>query len=529
MSLLTRASTSRRDLLVGGAASVIVLALAVAAPSEVGKLLASVAVAALVAIFVLTDPVMAILLVYASSFLRQAQKGIVPTEVLTPAMIMLVLAYVLAVARGDKRRIQLGVVEWLMAAYLAWNVLSWMLPHQYEAIDPMTGDSQDIYRWIFTGTIVPFFAYVMAKGVLDTERAVRMTLWATVIFSAYSAWVSILQFHGPKSLVWPKYIVNAPNWVGRANGLANQPVVNGLILDMGFLACLYLASRPGTRGRIQVLLYAIAAASAYSVYLTHTRVALLCLLIAIGIGILFATGWRRAFVVTALLGVAAVAANYATIFSGDRSQGGVGSSTEVFDRLNIMATGFQAIQEHPFVGIGIARFLIYNTYNHQQWSNEVAWRNGYNLISHENEVGIAAELGIPGLLMWLGVLVTIGYLLWRAFRELPKDRFFGQPLALVGIIGMITLVVNGLTVDLRLLDFATFVPFLFAGIVVGALERHRREHAPPRPGLPGSGLPGGMTPDEQREWWDTHPRPEDERPAGREGDVGPGRRLEPAR
>ncbi len=338
----------------------------------------------------------------------------------------------------------------------------------------------------------------------------RWLLWTTVGMSAYSAWISIMQFHGPRFLVWPKYVVDAPAWEGRANGVFNQPVTNGLILVMGFVVCLFLASRPGTERRIKWLLYGVAAASAYAVYLTHTRAALLALIVVIGLGIVFAAGWRRGWVVFAALGLAAVAANASTIFSSDRSAGGVGSSTEVYDRLNLMATAFQATMEHPILGIGIARFQVYNTYHHLAWSQHVDWNRGYGIVSHENESGIAAELGIPGLILWLAVLASVMWLLWRATRELPRDTFLGAPLAFVGAIAIIVMVVNGTTVDLRILDFAMLLPFIFAGMVAGQLERHRAHRAALRPGVPGGGLPGGMSPDDQRKWRDapgtaTHP------------------------
>lgn len=522
MSLLpgrVRASSSG-ELVLGGVVVLGVLALTLAAPGQAGMLFAAVAVAGTVAYIAFNDPLIAIILVMASSFFRLAQKEIVSIEALTPAVLVLLAALALAVSRGTRRAPKFGAVEWLMAVYLVWNVLSWLLPHQYEAIDPLSGESQDVYRWILTGVILPFLIYVVAKSVLDTERSVRWMFWAVVAMAGYSSWVSILQFHGPKALIWPKYIVNSPNWVGRANGVFNQPVVNGVILDIGFLTCLFLASRPGTRRSVRFLLYGLALANAYSVYLTHTRVALLVLVITLVLGMMFAEGWRRAFVWSTVLGLAAVAANAATLFTSNRATGGVGSSYEVYDRLNIMATSFRAIAEHPFVGIGIGRFLIYNTYEHVQWSQDVEWNRGYNLISHENDLGIAAELGIPGALAWLAVLASVLWLLWRAMRELPRDEFMGAPLALVGAIAMVSLVVNGLTVDLRLLEFATMVPFLYAGIVVGQLERHREHRADLRPGLPGGGLPGGMSPDAQQQW-----RDHDRTTSTRQGDP----RLQPAR
>lgn len=512
-------ASSRSDVAIGVVVCVAVFGLSAAAPGNVGMLLAGAAVAALVAAIALSDPVLALILLVFASFARLAQKEIISTEFMTPALVLLVVSLAYAVARRVKQGPQLGTIEWLMAAYLGWNILSWMLPHEYEAFDPITGASSDVYRWILTGVVLPFAGYVIAKSVLDDERSVRWFLWAVVAMAGYSSWVSIMQFHGPRALVWPRYIVDSPNWAGRANGVFNQPVVNGVILVVGFAVCLFLASRPGVRRWTRWALYGLAMANTYSVYLTHTRATLLCLMVVVGLGIVFADGWRRAFVVVAMLGLAAVGANASAFFSSDRSAGGIGSSHEIEDRLNIMATAFRAIDEHPFLGMGIARFQAYNTLHHMQWSQNVSWQAGYGIISHENEIGIAAELGIPGALLWIAVMIGVVYQLWRALRELPEDSFLGAPLALVGGMAMLIMIINGLFVDLRILDFAMLLPFVFAGMVVGQLERHRAPWSGIRSGLPGGGLPGGMSADDQRAWRVRNPAADrsDDRP------------LEPAR
>ena len=54
--------------------------------------------------------------------------------------------------------------------------------------------------------------------------------------------MSILQFTGPTQLIWPRYIVDAPAWVGRAVGVSNQPVVNGMVLALGIAIAMMLMS-----------------------------------------------------------------------------------------------------------------------------------------------------------------------------------------------------------------------------------------------------------------------------------------------
>jgi O-antigen ligase len=92
-------------------------------------------------------------------------------------------------------------------------------------------------------------------------------------------------------------------------------------------------------------------------------------------------------------------------------------------------------------------------------------------VSHENEFGILAELGLIGFAGWILVLALIAYHLRKAYRMLPADDLCGKPLAVTAIMAFAILVCTGFTVDLRFFDFPTAVIFLLAGITVGWLER----------------------------------------------------------
>ena len=110
MSILPRRlqASSRRDLLIGGAACLVVLALATTTPGNVGMLLGALTVGVLVGALALSDPLLALVFVVLASFLRTAQKEIVSSEMLTPAFIVLLVALTLAVARKEKRPPELG-------------------------------------------------------------------------------------------------------------------------------------------------------------------------------------------------------------------------------------------------------------------------------------------------------------------------------------------------------------------------------------------------------------------------------------
>ena len=98
----------------------------------------------------------------------------------------------------------------------------------------------------------------------------RFLLWSILGFAVYSTMVSIFQFYAP-SLVWPRYIVNAPVSPTRAVGVFNQPVGNGMVLIIGFAVAIVLASDRGEPAWRRALLWLYALTSTFAIYLTHER------------------------------------------------------------------------------------------------------------------------------------------------------------------------------------------------------------------------------------------------------------------
>ena len=358
-----------------------------------------------------------------------------------------------------------------MLLYLAWNMGSAIAPHALPAMVPLTAEDFPVWRFILSGTMIPFAMYYVGRFLLTTDRAVRRVLWLVLGMAGYSAWVSIMQFDGPAELVWPRYIVDEPTWQDRAVGVFNQPAVNGLLLIIGFMIALYLASRSaGSRWQAQVPYYLVAVGSAYAIYLTHTRAIWLSFLVILIAGAVLARGWRTGFIVSLVAATLLIIANWSTFTSDDRKAGGVASTGVIDDRLNINATALWAIREKPIAGWGIGRFSNMNTYYHQQWSPDVDWERGYGLSAHFNELGIAAELGVVGVAFWLAVLVLVGWRLVQAVRHSPQDTA-ASGVALIALFAFAIWVTTGTTVDLRFFEFPTALVMLLAGIATAPAQR----------------------------------------------------------
>ncbi|GAA5110971.1 O-antigen ligase family protein [Pseudonocardia adelaidensis] len=428
-------------------------------------------------VVVFLAPVATALLLLLASFFRLAiHVSGLPAEPMTLLFAALVVAVAIATLRGTIR-LHFGPLEAVMLAYLLWNVVSAVWPHVYPAAMPLTGEPIVIYRFIMMGTVFPFAGYVVGRALFQSASRIRVLLFGVLGFAAYSALVSILQFTGPRALVWPKYIVDKPSWPERAVGVFDQPVVNGLVMSMGFIAAVFLAKDRSLKGWQRVLAGLVAPLCAVGIYLTHTRAVLIVFGLALVLCAFIAPNSRSVFAGSLIGAGMFVVAEWATIASADRAEGGLGSPSEVQDRLNMIQTSFWAIREEPIVGWGIGRFAQVNTHHHQQWATDINWTRGYGYSSHENELGIAVELGLIGLALWLVVLAMVAYQIVRAFRRLPRAGVDGRTIAVLAVVSVVVWVGSGATVDMRYNDFVNLLVFLIAGAAVGASIRQRDEQA----------------------------------------------------
>jgi O-antigen ligase len=437
-------------------------------PAHFGLLLTLVAIALLSVVLGLRNPVLACTYLLMATFFRVA----IPANTLPVDPFLIAFTGVVAstwawlASRRKSSPVEIDPIFCTIILYVTWNVVSMLLRHPYPPGSPLDSIAFPIERFILIGIVMPLAMFLVGRWVFTSTRAIRVLLWSLVCASAYSALVSILQFSAP-AFVWPRYIVTNPLWEGRANGVFNQPVVNGLILIVGFLAATLIASHRADSKLLRICAVIVAAASAYGVYLTHTRAAWLALVLVVTVGAVLGRGLRRGFIL--MLGVMALAvvSNWSTFTSSDRSAGGVGSVNEVHDRLNTLATSVWAFEHKPILGWGIGRFPAVNTYHHQQYSPEVPWQRGFGIASHLDALGVLVELGVIGLALWVVLLILIYTTLIKATYRLPAQGMYGRPLGMTALLCLLAQSITGLTVDLRFFDFPNIIVMLLAGAAIG--------------------------------------------------------------
>jgi putative inorganic carbon (HCO3(-)) transporter len=209
----------------------------------------------------------------------------------------------------------------------------------------------------------------------------------------------------------PRFVQGVPRSI--AGGFARNGVGGTLALTIPFLFALLIDRRPLTADRNQRGLALIALVlSLLTLALTQSRGGIL----GTAAGLFALVAWReRRWLWLAVAGaaglVAAIALGYGNrlgdfIFRMD-SGGTLASRIEVWQR------GWMMVQDFPFTGIGIGTF---NSIAHLLYPFFIIAPDEVVAHAHNQFLEVAVDLGIPGLMAYIGLLAAFGISSWRAYR-----------------------------------------------------------------------------------------------------------------
>jgi O-antigen ligase len=180
------------------------------------------------------------------------------------------------------------------------------------------------------------------------------------------------------------------------------------------LPLLFLAWRRGRLLANSVIVLFPSAVLLWAIYLTHSRGALLALVVLFVMAIRRRIGTTASLVLTATLVLALFAVN----FTGGRQISVDGGA----DRLWIWASGLEMFKSAPVFGVGFGSFMDFS-----------------DLTAHNSFVLCLAELGLVGSLLWVALIVTTLMGLNRIIKlqderpgesilaEMPAPRIFLDP------------------------------------------------------------------------------------------------------
>jgi hypothetical protein len=330
----------------------------------------------------------------------------------TQANLLLPLYGVVAVAAialawelyGDEsnRSRELGPLAWPVAAFVAWDGLSLLWSK-----DPRQGAIELLFFVLPFGLLAVVLARLIWSRAWVLAVYVQLALMALVF-----AVIGIVQYE-TRNIFWnPKVRVDnayAPSgWFYRVNSVFYDPSIYGRFLVIGILASLVVVLlRRGDP------LWSIAAA--LTIVITwagllpsFSQSSFLALMVSVAVGVVVAWGRRSLLLVGAVLIVLVVALAASPAIRHKASLSHVTSG-----RSTLVSRGLKIAVHHPVTGVGVGGFKrAYADAAH------LRGREPRAAASHTTPITVAAELGFPGLLLFLWLVAAAVVL---AFRRLGRD------------------------------------------------------------------------------------------------------------
>lgn len=275
-----------------------------------------------------------------------------------------------------------------------------------------------------TGITVTVF--LMALLNLTTIHRVRLFLGTISAVAVYLAIQSIMAVHFgyfANILLLTQRMNEASDAMFsrvRATGFMFDPndLAQTFVMTFPFLGVLW---RKGNLVRNFFMVVAPMMLLVYGIFLTHSRGAVLSLMVILMAAVAGSRGKIAAGLATALGGMAAMAVN----FTGGRAISAAGDESAA-QRLEAWSAGLQFLKWHPLTGVGYNQFAQNNP-----------------ITAHNSVVLCFAELGFPTFCVWVGLIALTLVELSRLRKlkvETPLDaeiRRYGRAIQL-SLFGFLT-------------------------------------------------------------------------------------------
>jgi O-antigen ligase len=320
-------------------------------------------------------------------------------------------------------------------------------------------------KWLttlFNLIVFPFGLYLFAKKTRYTEQKTIWLLRAIVCIGVYLAFTASFEHFGIDALVFPRYIVD-PH-VGIQFGRARGPMVGSN--PMGeWLVLVYMATclvMPFAKTFSKILLHGLILLVTMGVYFTLTRGAWLSFAYVV---ILTATLGGKFGAQSRLIMVLVLVA----FFAGVGSKFSFGGETLFSRRQNTIdyrlsnnKTTFNMGMENFVTGVGYGGFGA----NWEKYfgSEEKELTRDLTDGNHNTYLGLFADLGFPGVALYVTLFVFLLTECIRIRGSLGPDNAFERNVALSSIGLVIITLWEAMSGDLRFNPTLNGVTFLFLGI-----------------------------------------------------------------
>lgn len=214
----------------------------------------------------------------------------------------------------------------------------------------------------------------------------------------------------------------------------------------------------------------------WALFLGQSRMALAGVLLALGVIIaLLLPGYRARVVAGAAL--AAVIVLEALIVTGQFSLvAGADVSQAVTERnelssqgrFAIWASGLAIVRDYPLQGVGLSMFRD----GRVREAYPVDWIDPYPPHTHNELLQVATDMGLPGLLVFVGLHVVAGVMIWYCWRQGDADA---AAVAIAVGAGLLAHAVYGLGDAITLWDRFAFIFWWLLGLLAAQYTLTRQQ------------------------------------------------------
>ena len=312
--------------------------------------------------------------------------------------VVLLLALCSLLLKGARnigtRRLTLRPLHLALLTAVTWCAISGLIA------GTLTGHL-GFYAFLDRFGVVPFLLFCLAPIFFGSPRQRKTLLVALVGVGLYLGFTGCMEGLHVYKLVFPRYIAN-PNLgiqFGRARGPILESTGDGFVTFVAAVASA-IGLLTWTSWRARLLCALAIALDAGALFFTLTRSVWIGTFIGVVGAMLLTKQSRRILAPLLLTGFVAVAAVLA-VSPSIRAEtiGRAQSQSPVWDRQNTDLAALRIIKEYPLTGVGWEKFVdVSINYMEQQPGYPIT---GQGIEVHNVFLSHAAELGIPGLLLWL--------------------------------------------------------------------------------------------------------------------------------
>jgi putative inorganic carbon (hco3(-)) transporter len=324
-----------------------------------------------------------------------------------------------------------------------------------------------------TGYFFPFIVFVFAKNYISSEQDVKLIFQTLFYFGIYLSVTAVFEFTDLRQFVFPRFI-NDPEIgvnIDRARGPFVNAGFNGFGILIGFISGLHLLEKKS--GLTRVFYLASLLLFFPAVFFTNTRMVYIGMLITLFIFLAwYKTSFSKWKLISLPLAIVLIVgiANSPRLLSPERRTGGVLQLQEVDIRIALLKKSYFMFLEQPFTGVGLAQFQP-SSIRSYRGPIYVIEEEAASQLQHNHLLGIASELGLPGFLAYLTLIILILRRIQQLAGRLPGTGIMGNNLRITIFAIWCVFLEIGMFLEPSNNIFMNAIAFLFAGLADGMYAR----------------------------------------------------------